>query len=93
MHLLVDAGRGVVFQCSSPPSPLLYTNASFLWWDADLLDLTAASVWSQKEQNLHINVLEIKAVILAFNTFLDQVPGQSVVLMSGNAIVVAYLLK
>ena len=87
--MLVDAGREVVVQCSSPPFLLLCTNTSFLWWDAHLLDLTAASVWSQKEQNLHINVLEIKAVILAFNTFLDQVSGQSVVLMSDNAIVVA----
>ena len=47
-------------------------------------------VWSQ-ESSLHINVLEMKAVVLVLAAFLPQLSSQSVILMSDNATVVAYL--
>ena len=75
-----------------PPLPLLlHTDASLLGWGTHLLDLTASggAVWSQEESSLHINVLEMKAVVLALAAFLPQLSGQSVVLMSDNATVVA----
>ena len=75
-----------------PPLPLLlHTNTSLLSWGAHLLDLMALRVWSQKESSLHINVLEMKAVVLALASFLPQLSGQSVILMSYNATGVAYL--
>ena len=37
--------------------------------------------------------MEIKAVLLAFNAFLDMVAGELVILMSNNAAIVAYLKK
>ena len=53
--------------------------------------MTAARVWSCKESYLHINILEMKTVILSLVAFLPQLLGQSVVLMSDNVTVVAYL--
>ena len=73
-----------------PLSLLLHTDAS-LGWGAHLLDLTASEVWSQEESSLHISVLGMKAVVLALAAFLPELLGQCVVLMSDNAMVVAYL--
>ena len=55
------------------------------------LDLMAAELQSREESSLHIAILEMKATVLPLATFLPQMSGQSVVLMSGNATVVAYL--
>ena len=68
-----------------PPSLLLFTDAPLSGWGAHLLDLTASRVWSQEERFLHINVLEMWAVVLALAAFFPQLCGQSVVLMSNNA--------
>ena len=51
----------------------------------------AVGVWSHEESSLHINVLEMKAVVLALASFLPQLSDQSVVLMRDKATVVAYL--
>ena len=42
-------------------------------------------------EDLHINALEMKAVILALNAFVDRLAGESVILVIDNATVVAYL--
>ena len=55
------------------------------------LDWTASRVWSQEESLLHINVLEMRAVLLVMATFLPQLASKIIVLMSDNATVVAYL--
>ena len=54
-----------------PPPSLLYTDASLTCWDAHLLDLTTAGVWSHGEKEL----LERKVVLLALNAFLDRITG------------------
>ena len=59
---------GVLLQVPSF-SLLLYTDTLMTRLGAHLLDLTAAGVWSWEEKNLDINVLEIKAIQLAFNAF------------------------
>ena len=74
-----------------PLSFLLFTDASLTCWGAHLLDLPAAGVWPQEEKELHINILEMKVVVLALNT-LNSATGESVVLISDNA-TVAYLKK
>ena len=51
----------------------------------------ASDVWSKDESPEHINVLEMRAVELPLASFLPQLAGQSVVLMSNNTSVVAYL--
>ena len=51
---------------------LLHTDASLLGWGAHLLDLTDSGVWSQEESYLHVNVLKMKAIVLALAAFLPQ---------------------
>ena len=45
------------------------------------------------KRELPINILEVKAVQQASNAFLDRMLGEAIVLMSGNATVVACLKK
>ena len=56
-----------------------------IFWTAQHRD-----VWDEEPQE-HINVLEMPAVELALASFLPQLVGESVVLMSYNMSVVAYL--
>ena len=77
---------GVLLQVP-PPSLLL----SLSGWGAHLLDLTAAQVWYREESCLHINVLKMQWVVLALAAFLPQLSDQSILFMSDNTIVVAYL--
>ena len=73
----------------SPPSLLLHNDVCVSGWGAHLLDLTASGVCLQEESSLHINMLEMKVIVPALAVF--QLSGQSVVLMSDNTTVVAYL--
>ena len=96
LHRLVTSGgemrSGIPLQVLSP-SLLLYTGASMTGWDSHLQYLTAARVWSKEERELHINVLEMKAVQLAWNAFLSRILGELVALMNNNASLVTYLKK
>ena len=47
----------------------LFTDASNEGWGAHLGDSTARGVWSPMESRLHINLLELKAVLLALKQF------------------------
>ena len=60
-------------------------------WGAHLLDLTASGARSEEESREHISVLEMRAVELALVSFLPQLAGQNIVLMSDNVSVVTYL--
>ena len=75
----------------STPSLSLYTGMTLSGWGAHLLDLTASGVWSEEEFQEHINILEMKTVELALASFLPQLAGQNVILMSDNASVVPYI--
>ena len=46
-----------------------------------------------KQAQLHINVLELKAVLLALKGFQENLQGQSVLICSDNSTVVSYLNK
>ena len=48
---------------------------------------------SNKEAQLHINVLELKAVLLALKGFQEHLQGQRVLICSDNSTVVSYLNK
>ena len=50
-------------------------------------------LWSDKEKRLHINVLELKAVSLALQSFKDQGQNQTVLVATDNSTVVAYINK
>ena len=93
VHWWPQEGRwlaGISMQ-GPPPSLPLQTDASLSGWGARFLNLTAYGVWPQEESLLRINVLEMWVVVLVLAAFLPQLAGQTVVLMSDSATVVAYL--
>ena len=78
---------------SPPPEMLLFSDASLEGWGAHLQDLVASGVWSETDRHLHINLLEMRAVLLALQAFQDRLMGHRVVLMSDNTTVVSYINK
>ena len=72
---------------------LLFTDASVKGWGAHLGDLTVSGLWSDRETNLHINILELKAVFLAIRSFQTHLLNKRVLVASDNSTVVAYLNK
>ena len=78
-HLLVDGeeppARGDALR-GTPPELRLYSDASRSGWGAHLLDQSASGLWSDQETSLHINILEMKALFLALQTFQDVVTNQ-----------------
>ena len=63
-HLLVGVRFG-----TPAPDLHLYSDASSSGWGAHLLDQNVSGVWSAQEKLLHINLLEMKALFLAFKPF------------------------
>ena len=84
--------QGVPFR-TLPPGLLLFTDASCAGWGAHLLDQRASGKWSEEEQMLHINLLEMKAVWLGLQSFQKIVTGHRVTVMCDNSTVVAYVSK
>ena len=71
----------------------LFTDASKEGWGAQLNDRTARGSWSLPESELHINYLELKAVLLALKEFTDLCTGQIVLVATDNTTVVSYINK
>ena len=51
----------------------LYSDASCLGWGTHLLDRQVSGVWSDQEKLLYINLLEMKALFLGFQSFREDV--------------------
>ena len=62
-------------------------------WGAHLDHASTGGLWSHTEKQLHINVLELKAVILALKHFSDQCTKKQVLVASDNTTVVAHINK
>ena len=71
----------------------LFTDASNEGWGTHLEQTSAKALWSDREKRLHINVLELKAVSLALQSFKDQRQNQKVLVATDNSTVVAYINK
>ena len=74
-----------------PPSLTLTTDASNLCWGASLPPHHLSGLWSPQDSKLHINMLELKAVFLTLQGFVDQISGHSVLVKSDNSTVVSYI--
>ena len=72
---------------------LLFCDSSNLGWGAHIGQSTCSGLWSIQEKNLHINILELKAVYLALKHFCQAIQGQTVLIASDNSTVVSYLNK
>ena len=62
-------------------------------WGAHLGDFTASRSWSLPESRLHINFLELKAILLALKRFRHVLQNQVVLVATDNTTVVAYINK
>ena len=87
-HLLMGVRFG-----KPAPDLHLYSDASCSRWGAHLPDQHMSGVWSNQEKLLHINLLEMKALFLAFQSFREDVIGHHVTVMYNNSTVVAYVNK
>ena len=83
---------GVQFGTPAPDLHL-YSDASRSGWDAHLLDQSVSGVKLEEENLLHINLLEMKAMILALQSFQEMVAGHQVTAICDNSTVVAYVNK
>ena len=70
-----------------------FTDTSNQGWGAHLGDFTARGLWSVLESKLHINFLELKAVILTLKCFEHLCRDQTVLIATDNTTVVAYMNK
>ena len=73
------------------PSLTLYTDSSLQGWGAFLEGKSLSGVWSLAQQQEHINLLEMRAVLLALQHFKTLLVSKAVVLATDNTTVVAYL--
>ena len=68
---------------------LVFTDASHKGWGAHLNEIVLSGLWSNKEAQLHINVLELKTVLLALKGFQEHLQDQRVLICSDNSTVVS----
>ena len=71
----------------------IFTDASKEGWGAHLDEHTTKGVWSLPESKLHINYLELKAVLLALRDFQQHIANQIVLVATDNTTVVSYINK
>jgi ribonuclease HI len=76
-----------------PPESILtlYTDASLTGWGAFLEGRTVSGVWEDCHLEEHINLLEMRAVILSLRHFQEVIQRQSLLIATDNTTVVAYL--
>ena len=67
----------------------IFTDASQEGWGAHLDSHTARDIWSVPESHLHINFLELKAVLLALREFRTLCVGRIVLIATDNTTVIA----
>ena len=72
---------------------LIFTNASNAGWGTHLDHKSTGGLCSHIEKQLHINVLELKAIILALQHFSKQCGRKQVLVASDNTNVVAHINK
>ena len=71
----------------------IFTDASKEGWGTHLNEFTARGSWSVPESKLHINYLELKAVLLALKEFQNLCTNKIVLVATDNTTVVAYINK
>ena len=79
--------------CRPQPDLFLFTDASPVGWGAHMGDLSASGLWSAYWQTQHINVLELRAVMLALKSFSQLIPNCHILLSTDNTTVEVYLNK
>jgi hypothetical protein len=70
---------------------VVFTDASTMGWGAVWRSLQVGAPWTIEERNLHINLLEIRAVWYALQAFGTQLAGRRIHLKVDNQVARAYL--
>ena len=72
----------------------LHTDASKVGWGGVLSNGSFTSgTWTSTESDLHINILELKAVILSLSTFINEISDNNIYIYSDNSTTVHYINK
>ena len=73
------------------PDLVIETDASLVGWGARCMDQRTGGPWSVKEQKLHINALELTAVLLAIQTFTKERKHQHILVRTDNTTAKFYI--
>ena len=77
----------------SQPSLVVTTDASLAGWGATFNGNEAGGRWAQEEEGEHINVLELRAILLAIQSFFKDKDSLEVLIKSDNTTAVSYVNK
>ncbi|XP_045112508.1 uncharacterized protein LOC123505355 [Portunus trituberculatus] len=69
----------------------LFTDASNTGWGGQFHHMTAGGSWSSKEKLLHINALELKAILFTLQAFAGELCGKNVKVFCDNTTAVNYV--
>ena len=75
------------------PDLQVQTDASTTGWGINVKGQVLSGLWSPSERRCHINVLEMKTVLIAFQRLLHLFQNQAVLFLIDNQTVVSYLQK
>ena len=74
------------------PKVVIFTDASNEGWGAHVDDLATRGRWSESEKVDHINVLELRAILLGLKSLCREVePGSHIRIMTDNTTALAYV--
>ena len=71
----------------------IFTDASNQGWGAHMGDSKISGIWTHIDRKLHINCLELKAVICALQHWAPLLQGHQVMIATDNSTVVSYINK
>ena len=75
------------------PDLQIQTDASTTGWGASFLGQVLSGTWTPAERRLHINILEMKAVLLTCRQLVSHLRKQCCLFLIDNSTVVSYLQK
>jgi len=73
------------------PKHVIQTDSSTQGWGYSFNDQTGGGRWSKQESKSHINVLELKAILLAIKTLKDEIKKSHVKILSDSSTAVCYV--
>ena len=90
----IDQWNGKAMISPSPDIAIqLVTDASKKGWGAHCGEVTTQGLWDEQEKRLHINVLEMKAVLFALKAFTKDKSSCQVHIKTDNVTTVAHINK
>ena len=89
-HLSTESGNSFAFK---NPDLSIFCDSSLTGWGASCEGAQAKGPWTSFESQWHINELELKAALLALQSFTSESSNQSIHLLLDNSTAVAYINK